>query len=164
MGDGRRGRLISASDRKQAVELISEAVESGAALYKACEELGIHKRTYNRWKNNNNDYIDERTTCVRSEPANKLTKERPISTHKATAANQVWMWDITYLNGPIKGTYYYLYLFSDLYSRKIVGWEIWESETAEHANELIRKQDKQGNCPAHFMRTICCSYSLMNLV
>ena len=199
MGDGRRGRLISASDRKQAVELISEAVESGAALYKACEELGIHKRTYNRWKNNNNDYIDERTTSVRPEPANKLTKEerakiletlnseefaskapsevvpiladrgvylasestfykvlkeeeelahrgrskkpvsRPISTHKATAPNQVWMWDITYLNGPIKGTYYYLYLFSDLYSRKIVGWEIWESETAEHASELIRR-------------------------
>lgn len=37
--------------------------------------MGIHKRTYNRWKNNNNDYIDERTTCVRPKPANKLTKE-----------------------------------------------------------------------------------------
>jgi putative transposase len=49
------------------------------------------------------------------------------------------MWDITYLNGPIKGQYYYLYLFSDLYSRKIVGWEIWESETAEHASELIKR-------------------------
>lgn len=199
MGDGRRGRLISASDRRQAVELISEAVDSGAALYKACEELGISKRTYNRWKNNTNDYIDERTTCVRPEPANKLTQEerkkiletmnseefsskapceivpiladrgiylgsessfykilkdeellahrgrankpqkRPISTHKATAPNQVWMWDITYLNGPIKGKYYYLYLFSDLYSRKIVGWEVWECETAEHASELIKR-------------------------
>lgn len=53
-------------------------------------------------------------------------QKRPISTHKATGPNQVWMWDITYLNGPIKGKYYYLHLFSDLYSRKIVGWEVWE--------------------------------------
>lgn len=199
MGDGRRGRLISASDRRQAVELISEAVDSGSAVYKACAELGISKRTYNRWKKNTNDYIDERTTCVRPKPVNKLTKEerkkiletmnseefssktpcevvpiladrgiylgsestfykvlaeaemlahrgrahkpkkRPISTHKATAPGEVWMWDITYLNGPIRGKYYYLYLFSDLFSRKIVGWEVWESETAEHASELIKR-------------------------
>ena len=58
--------------------------------------------------------------------------KRPISTHKATRTNQVWMWDITYLNGPIKGMHYYLYMFSDLYSRKIVGWEVWESEDAKH--------------------------------
>lgn len=49
------------------------------------------------------------------------------------------MWDITYLNGPIKGKYYYLYLFSDLYSRKIVGWEVWESEDAKHASELVKR-------------------------
>jgi putative transposase len=199
LGDGRRGRLISASDRRQAVELISEAVDSRAALCKACAELGISKRTYNRWRNNTNDYIDERTTCVHPEPANKLTQDerkmilkmmnseefssktpceivpiladrgiylgsestfykvldesemlahrgrahkpqkRPISTHKATAPDEVWMWDITYLNGPIKGKYYYLYLFSDLFSRKIVGWEVWDSETAEHASELIKR-------------------------
>ena len=64
---------------------------------------------------------------------------REISTHVATAPNQVWMWDITYLNGPIKGTHYYLYLISDLFSRKIVGWEVWEEESAEHASELIRR-------------------------
>jgi transposase-like protein len=45
---------------------------------------------------------------------------RPISTHEATAPNQVWMWDITYLNGPVKGMFYYLYLISDLFSRDIV--------------------------------------------
>ena len=52
---------------------IEEAVSSGAALYKACEEIGISKRTYNRWKDS--DYIDKRTTCVRPEPANKLSSE-----------------------------------------------------------------------------------------
>ena len=48
--------MISASDCRQAVELIEEAVNSGAALYKACEELGISKRTYNRWRNTDNDH------------------------------------------------------------------------------------------------------------
>jgi len=65
--------------------------------------------------------------------------KRPIATHKATAPNQVYMWDITYLNGFIKGVHYYLYMISDLFSRKIVGWEVWEEESAEHASELIRK-------------------------
>lgn len=64
---------------------------------------------------------------------------RPPSTHCATAPNQVWMWDITYLNGPIKGKFYYLYLISDLFSRKIVAWEVWENESAAHASELIQR-------------------------
>ena len=54
--------------------------------------------------------------------------KRPISTHVATGPNQVWMWDITYLNGPIKGLHYNLYLKTDLFSRKIVGWKVWEKE------------------------------------
>ncbi len=59
--------------------------------------------------------------------------KRVVSTHKATGPNQGWMWDITYLNGPIKGKYYYLYLFSDLFSRKIVGWAVYDCESADLA-------------------------------
>lgn len=197
MGDGQRGRLISTQNRKVAVELISEAVEAGARLYKACERLGIHKRTYNRWKKDG--YTDKRTTCERPEPKNKLSQEeqqlilevantqefssmspsqivpiladrgiyiasestfynvlrmheelqhrgrskasqkRPVSTHKAEKPRQVWTWDITYLKGPIKGVHYYLYMIMDIYSRMIVGWEVWEEESALHASELIRR-------------------------
>ena len=42
--------MISASDRENAVQLIEEAVESGASCEKACEKLGITERTYYRWK------------------------------------------------------------------------------------------------------------------
>jgi transposase InsO family protein len=35
--------------------------------------------------------------------------------------------------------FFRLYLVMDIYSRKIVGWEIHENETAEHAARLIRK-------------------------
>lgn len=59
--------------------------------------------------------------------------------YKATGPNQVWSWDITYLAAAITGIFYRLYLVMDIYSRKIVGWEIHENETAEHASVLIRK-------------------------
>jgi len=65
--------------------------------------------------------------------------KREISTHLATAPNRVYTWDITYLNGPIKGCHYYLYLISDLFSRRIIAWEVWEVESAENASELIRR-------------------------
>ena len=63
---------------------------------------------------------------------------KPAS-YTATAPNQVWTWDITYLSGPIKGSFYYLYLIVDLFSRDIVGREVWEEESAEHASELIKR-------------------------
>lgn len=66
------------------------------------------------------------------------TRHHP-TTYSADAPNQVWMWDITYLNGPHRGMYYYLYLFSDLYDRSIVGWEVYETESADHASELVRR-------------------------
>lgn len=72
----------------------------------------------------------------RAERARTVAKPKG---YKATAANQVWSWDITYLAASIRGIFYRLYLVEDIYSRKIVGWEIHENETAEHASVLIRK-------------------------
>jgi transposase InsO family protein len=57
----------------------------------------------------------------------------------ATAPNQVWSWDITYLATTVKGMFFYLYLIMDVYSRKIVGWEVYASESAEQAAEVFRK-------------------------
>jgi transposase InsO family protein len=51
--------------------------------------------------------------------------------------NQVWSWDITYLNSPMRGGYYYLYLVEDIFSRMIVGWSIEEVESAEHGARLV---------------------------
>lgn len=65
----------------------------------------------------------------------KLNKPRA---YKATGPNQVYSWDITYLPSPIKGRYYYLYLVLDIYSRKIVGWQIHDQENSTLASELIK--------------------------
>jgi putative transposase len=79
----------------------------------------------------------------------KAPSSKPKSTHCATAPNRVWSWDITYLPGPVRGLYFFLYLILDIYSRDIVGWEVWTEETAEHASQLIRRAVMAQNITRH---------------
>jgi transposase InsO family protein len=58
---------------------------------------------------------------------------------QVTGPNQVWSWDITFLASCIRGSFYRLYLVLDIFSRKIVGWEVHDNELAEHASVLIGK-------------------------
>ncbi len=192
--------MISHPDRCKTVELIEQAVDTGARREKACKALGISLRTYQRWTHNGSVEMDNRPHALRPEPSNKLTPQerkkmvdisnqeeyrslppsqivprlvdkglyiaseasfyrvlkeehqhhhrgkaqapRKVSKpqgYKATGPNQVWSWDITYLATVMVGIFFRLYLVMDIYSRKIVGWEIHERETAEHASVLIRK-------------------------
>lgn len=192
--------MISAPDRRRAVALIGEAQQAGACAKKACEELAISHRTYQRWNSEEGVKGDARPQAERPEPANKLSAQErwqilaicnqkeysslppsqivpaladqgvyiaseasfyrvlreadqlhrrgkaqaPRSVSKpqgypASAPNQVWSWDITYLATTVVGRFFRLYLVMDIYSRKIVGWEIHENETADHAARLIRK-------------------------
>lgn len=55
----------------------------------------------------------------------------------AIAPNSLWSWDITYLQTLVKGTFYYLYLIMDIYSRKIVGFDIFEEQAAELASIVM---------------------------
>ncbi len=64
---------------------------------------------------------------------------RAPTTHVATAPNQVWCWDVTYLPTQVRGQWLYLYLILDLYSRKIVAWEVHERDHADHAVDLLRR-------------------------
>ena len=59
--------------------------------------------------------------------------------HQATRPNEIWVWDITWLPGPVLGTFFYLYLMLDLHSRKVVGWEVFAEETAACAAVVVRK-------------------------
>lgn len=66
----------------------------------------------------------------------------------ATAPNQVWSWDITKLLGPVKWTYYYLYVIMDIFSRFVVGWVVADRESASLAQNLIEQTcQKQGILP-----------------
>ncbi|MCG5549048.1 IS3 family transposase [Halorhodospira halochloris] len=204
LGNGRRGRMISASDRETAVKLIDEARANGARLEPACRELGITPRTYQRWKRvdeGSGVKADQRPLTPRPTPPNALTTEekaaileachrpehadlppaqivarladeegiyiasessfyrvlranaeqrhrgrakapirrkRPTS-YRADQPNTVWSWDITWIPGPAKGIFLYLFMIIDIYSRKIVGWEVHENETGAAAAALLEQ-------------------------
>ena len=67
-------------------------------------------------------------------PAKPRYKPRALA---ATAPGQLFSWDITYLPTQVMGMYFYLYLFMDIYSRKIVGWQIYDTESSELASEVV---------------------------
>ena len=82
---------------------------------------------------------------LRSE--NEVRERRNQRTHPsyrkpellATRPNTVWSWDITKLLGPVKWTYFYLYVILDIFSRYVVGWMIAGRESAELAGLLIEE-------------------------
>jgi putative transposase len=65
----------------------------------------------------------------------------------ATAPNQLWSWDITKLPGPVKWTYFYLYVILDVFSRYVVGWMVAPRESAELAKRLIEDTCQKQNIP-----------------
>jgi putative transposase len=66
----------------------------------------------------------------------------------ATAPNQLWSWDITKLRGPVKWSFYYLYVILDVFSRYVTGWMIAYRETAALAKQLIEEScEKQKIIP-----------------
>lgn len=91
-------------------------------------------------------YIASESTFYRVMRAYNQLKHRSkakVKTHKkpiplkATKPNEIYSWDITYLLSTVKGQYYYLYMYMDIYSRKIVGWQVYDCESSELAAELL---------------------------
>jgi len=106
-------------------------------------------------------YLGSEATFYRvMKAANQVTprgRARP-PTHRrpdpltATAPNQVWSWDITYLATNVKGLFFYLYLFMDVFSRKIVGWEVFTHESAEQAATVFsRAYHREGVTPKNLV-------------
>jgi len=84
----------------------------------------------------------------------KILKERKLLEHRgkserksserpapliATGPNQIYSWDITYLKSSIRGQFYYLYMFMDIFSRKIVGWRVHDCESMENSSALVEE-------------------------
>jgi len=69
-----------------------------------------------------------------SRAANLYNKPKSLT---ASGPNQVYSWDITYLATRVKGQFFYLYLFMDIFSRKIVGWQVYNKESSNQAADVI---------------------------
>jgi len=67
--------MISVLDRSKAITLIQTAVTNGAREERACEELGISRRTLQRWRNNLTPLEDQRPVVKRPIPKNKLSED-----------------------------------------------------------------------------------------
>lgn len=82
-------------------------------------------------------------------PPHKRSKPRALT---ATRPDQIYCWDITYLPTQVRGAYFYLYLFVDLFSRKIVGWQVFDCESAELASQLLQDIcERQGIAPGQLV-------------
>jgi putative transposase len=92
-----------------------------------------------KWANQLKRRGRERAPSPRSKP-------RALS---ATRPNELYSWDITYLPTPVRGVYFYLYLVMDIYSRKVVGWQVYEVESAELASEVLRDICQRENIAPH---------------
>jgi len=69
----------------------------------------------------------------------KVRKSTPPQGFCATGPNQVWTWDITWLPTLIRGMFFYLYMIVDVFSRKIVGWEVFDRECSGNAAGFVYK-------------------------
>ena len=99
-------------------------------------------------------YVCSIRTMYRLLEANQEVKERRNQLRHptyqkpellATAPNQVWSWDITKLLGPVKWTYFYLYVILDIFSRYVVGWMIASQESKALAQKLIQETIEKQN-------------------
>jgi putative transposase len=95
-----------------------------------------------------NRYLCSKSTMYRLLHATEMLKDRrrqvsrthyPRPELLATAPNQVWSWDITKLKGPVKWSYFHLYVILDIFSRMVVGWLVADRERSDLARELIEE-------------------------
>jgi len=140
-GDQRRGPAtacahgLSAQEKQAIVEVSNSRAYRDLSPWQMVAQLADAGR-----------YLGSESSFYRVLKQNDLLSHRQKSQPRAHSRpkdllarnpNEVWSWDITYLNSPIRGAYYYLYLVEDIFSRMIVGWTIEEVESAEHGARLI---------------------------
>jgi len=142
IGDDRRagpisepGNKLSPSERKKVLDTLNEKQWrdlSPKQIVPALADKGV--------------YLASESTMYRllrehgqnqHREASKPRQARKPKSLKANGPNQVWSWDITYLKSSILGKFFYLYLIMDIWSRKIVGWNVHETEDSDLASALI---------------------------
>ena len=114
----------------------------------ACEALSIPRATYYRHTENREDAGKNNrpvpplalAECEQKQVSRPYYEKPELL---ATAPNQVWSWDITKLKGPVKWTYFYLYVILDIFSRYVVGWMVAHREQAALAKRLIAETCKK---------------------
>jgi transposase InsO family protein len=77
--------------------------------------------------------------CHRRGRARLPQEPRSVPRLRADGPNQVWSWDISFLPTAVRGVWLYLYLVIDVWSRKVVAWDVAEVESADIAADLVQR-------------------------
>jgi putative transposase len=138
-------RALTAAERQVVLDLLRDprfADLAPAEVYATLLDEGIYHcsiRTMYRILDAHNE-VRERRNQIR----------HPVYTKPellAEAPNTVWSWDITKLKGPVKWTYFYLYVIIDIFSRRVVGWCVADAESAVMFKELFEDTIIKHNVP-----------------
>jgi putative transposase len=134
----RAGNALTAREETQVLELITSAAYGHLSPKQLVPRLADEGR-----------YLASESTMYRLKrrvgfgtrrpPTLRTPVTRAASVHRAVRSNQLWSWDITYLPTVIRGRFLRLYLVMDVWSRRIVGWEVYADENAERAATLIQR-------------------------
>jgi putative transposase len=136
-------RALSSDERESVRALLN------SERFQDCAPAAIHAALLDEGQ-----YVCSARTMYRVLEEDGATRERRDQlTHPpyqkpellATAPNQLWSWDITKLRGPVKWTYFYLYVILDVFSRYVVGWMVAPREGAELARKLIEETCEKQN-------------------
>ena len=129
------GNALSVTEREQIIDVLNSEQYQDMSPHQIVPDLA-----------DQGIYMASESTVYRIMREEKLNKHRqasrPARNRKpeplvATEVNQIWSWDITLLPRPVHGLYWYLYMTMDLFSRKIVAWQIHDRECSELAASLI---------------------------
>jgi putative transposase len=140
-GDRRKGPLsepankLTPSERREIVEVATapEFVDlSPKQIVPTLADMGIYVGSESSFYR----VLEDEKMLAHRGRAKAATRRRPDEL-ASTGPCQVWCWDISYIAGPVRGQWYYLYLFEDVWSRMIVGWAVLENESTEQAAALL---------------------------
>lgn len=141
--DQRHGPINSPANKLTAAEREHVLATTNSPEYRDQPPSQIVPRLADQGK-----YICSEATMYRVLHENNMAQHRGASHVKkrtkpdalvATKPNEIWSWDITFLRSNVRGQFYYLYMFMDIYSRKIVGFDLFEEQTAELASQVVSK-------------------------
>ena len=138
--DGRHGPRHAPANKLSEAERRKVVAIATSPEFRDCSPKQIVPRLADR-----NIYVASESTMYRVLHAADLQRHRgrarpPVHRpreHRADGPWQLASWDITYLPSQVHGRFFYLYLVEDVWSRKILGWEVHDAESATLAGELI---------------------------
>ncbi|MFI0403958.1 MAG: DDE-type integrase/transposase/recombinase, partial [Cyanobium sp.] len=140
-------RRMSPPNRQSVVEIARELCIHAITLYKWRKAWRLQGEVYN---SSGEDFVygSERSfyrvlhaygQAHRRGRARPPQEPRDVPRLEARGPNQVWSWDITYLPTSVRGVWHYLYLVIDVWSRKIVAWEVADREDSKIAADLVSR-------------------------